>query len=309
VTKRIQRRRRKKPVASNERSNILNQIKRKAQEKKNVVSPVGRTAIDNNNNTKESKSVDTVDRTRKCQFQFSDDDDVDGNDNNDDINNDYKTNDGDTTESYDVDNTEDAHTTNKSVAIKHEIKQERDDNDEDENEDESSPSKTHTGRKNIRKIIDDQLLDVQTKQAVDAELERRRRIAEKQKEYNDSLLEQTSCSLVNDKQTDKTNNNRLVLELDSTSNEPLIEVSSKLVQQLKPHQCDGIRFLWNNVFESIDAIQNKKHAGNGCILAHCMGLGKTLQVISFLHTILNYDRITNVRKCLVLCPINAGMDR
>jgi transcriptional regulator ATRX len=101
-------------------------------------------------------------------------------------------------------------------------------------------------------------------------------------------------------------NRRLILELDQTTNEPLIEVSTKLVQQFKPHQCDGIRFLWNNVFESIDAIENKKQQGNGCILAHCMGLGKTLQVISFIHTIFNYDKITNVRTCLVLCPINAG---
>jgi len=101
-------------------------------------------------------------------------------------------------------------------------------------------------------------------------------------------------------------NSRLILELDKTTNEPLIEVSPKLVEQLKPHQCDGVRFLWNNVFESIDAIQNKKHQGNGCILAHCMGLGKTLQVITFIHTVFNYQKITNVKTCLVLCPINAG---
>jgi transcriptional regulator ATRX len=101
-------------------------------------------------------------------------------------------------------------------------------------------------------------------------------------------------------------NPRLILELDKETNEPLVEVAPKLVAQLKPHQCDGIRFLWNNVFESIDALKNKKHNGNGCILAHCMGLGKTLQVISFIHTCFSYDHITKVRTCLVLCPINAG---
>jgi transcriptional regulator ATRX len=37
-----------------------------------------------------------------------------------------------------------------------------------------------------------------------------------------------------------------------------------------------------------------------------MGLGKTLQIISFIHTVFNYDTITNVKTCLVLCPINAG---
>ena len=183
--------------------------------------------------------------------------------------------------------------------------------DADEEED-SSPTKRnngHAGRKNIRKILDDKELDVQTKQAVEAELERRKRIAEKQKEYNDNLLDQSPCISSKENEQVKNANRRLILELNQTTNEPLIEVSTKLVEQLKPHQCDGIRFLWNNVFESVDAIQNKKHDGNGCILAHCMGLGKTLQVISFIHTIFNYDKITNVRTCLVLCPINAGKRR
>jgi len=39
-----------------------------------------------------------------------------------------------------------------------------------------------------------------------------------------------------------------------------------------------------------------------------MGLGKTLQVISFIHTVFNYDKITNIRTCLVLCPINAALN-
>ena len=110
----------------------------------------------------------------------------------------------------------------------------------------------------------------------------------------------------NDNEQINNTNRRLILELDKITNEPLVEVSPKLVEQLKPHQVQGVEFLWNNVFESVDAIKNKKQSGNGCILAHCMGLGKTLQVISFIHTALNYDTITNVKTCLVLCPINAG---
>ncbi|CAF4865342.1 unnamed protein product, partial [Rotaria magnacalcarata] len=65
--------------------------------------------------------------------------------------------------------------------------------DDDDNDDsELSPSKRKLGRKNIRKIIDDQELLDQTRNAIEAERERRNRIAEKQKEYNESLLEQSS---------------------------------------------------------------------------------------------------------------------
>ncbi|CAF4738111.1 unnamed protein product [Rotaria sp. Silwood1] len=179
--------------------------------------------------------------------------------------------------------------------------------DQDEEEGISSTKRKH-GRKNIRKIIDDKELHRQTKDAIEAERERRKRIAEKQKQYNDTLLEQSSYMSTSGNDELNNSNHRLILELDKKTNEPLIEVSPKLVEQLKPHQSDGIRFLWNNVFESIDAIKKKKHNGNGCILAHCMGLGKTLQVISFIHTVFNYDKITKVKTCLILCPINAALN-
>lgn len=44
--------------------------------------------------------------------------------------------------------------------------------------------------------------------------------------------------------------------------------------------------------------------GSGAILAHCMGLGKTLSVISFLHTLLRYPEHINIRTCLIICPVN-----
>jgi transcriptional regulator ATRX len=275
-------------------------MQRKTQEKKTASPPITTTTTttaipDNNNNTKHNDSGNSLNGNKKCSFQFSDDDDEDTNNKNNDDD------DGGTTESYEVENDNEDNHNNKNGNIKKEYK----DDDEDDEED-NSPTKLKHGRKNIRKIIDDKELDTQTKHAVEAELERRKRISEKQKEYNDTLLDQsTYISHIQNEQMNNSNL-RLILELDKTTNEPLIEVSPKLVEQFKPHQCDGIRFLWNNVFESIDAIENKKQQGSGCILAHCMGLGKTLQVISFIHTIFNYDKITNVRTCLVLCPINAG---
>ena len=63
-----------------------------------------------------------------------------------------------------------------------------------------------------------------------------------------------------------------------------IAVAVPLAKLLKPHQIDGIKFMWKNSFGDLQSqisatspIGNVKAAARGCILAHNMGLGKTLQ--------------------------------
>ncbi|PIA15457.1 hypothetical protein COEREDRAFT_23239, partial [Coemansia reversa NRRL 1564] len=90
---------------------------------------------------------------------------------------------------------------------------------------------------------------------------------------------------------------------------------------MKSHQIDGVRFMWKNIVmisdHSADAASRPEGtrreglAQHGCVLAHSMGLGKTLQTISLVYTLLNEvhcgnpdfaDSIFGARRVLILCP-------
>ncbi|KAL9612420.1 MAG: hypothetical protein Q9167_002968 [Letrouitia subvulpina] len=89
--------------------------------------------------------------------------------------------------------------------------------------------------------------------------------------------------------------------------ENLIYLNPLIGARIQPHQKDGVRFIWREIIED--------HATNqGCLLAQAMGLGKTMQVISFLVTLAEAANSKNKKiqqqipkrlrdsRTLVLCP-------
>lgn len=166
----------------------------------------------------------------------------------------------------------------------------------DEAKESASPAK---GRKNIKKIIKVRDLDEETRLAAKDEAQRKKRLEERQKQYNSSF----SSKLEGDGELKE-----LVLDFDLETKEPLISVDEKLVKKLKPHQAEGIRFMWDACFESVDKINEEDSKGGGAILAHCMGLGKTLQVVTLTHTLLSHSDQTKVERVLVICPVSTVLN-
>ena len=130
------------------------------------------------------------------------------------------------------------------------------------------------GRKKIRKLISDYKLSQSTREAEQAEKERLQRL-ESNRSRRSTSLEAGDEICPSDNSADESPVEPLVLEKLSDTKSSLC-VSRGLVKQLKPHQKDGVRFLWESVCESIQML--KEGEGSGALLAHCMGLGKTIQV-------------------------------
>ncbi|KAF8588695.1 hypothetical protein K439DRAFT_582988 [Ramaria rubella] len=80
-----------------------------------------------------------------------------------------------------------------------------------------------------------------------------------------------------------------------------VVVDPILSRFLRPHQIDGVKFLYECVMGM------RKHEGQGCILADEMGMGKTLQTIALIWTLLKQNPYTGnpvIGKCLIACPVS-----
>ncbi|KAH7418343.1 P-loop containing nucleoside triphosphate hydrolase protein, partial [Cadophora sp. MPI-SDFR-AT-0126] len=89
-----------------------------------------------------------------------------------------------------------------------------------------------------------------------------------------------------------------------------VYVNEEIGHRIKQHQVDGVRFMWNQI-----VAVGSERSMQGCLLAHTMGLGKTMQVITLLVAISEAasspdpsissqipSSLKGTPKTLVLCP-------
>ena len=65
---------------------------------------------------------------------------------------------------------------------------------------------------------------------------------------------------------------QFIINLMKKDDQGHVYVHPHIAGRIKPHQVEGVRFMWNQFVV----------VGQGCLLAHTMGLGKTMQVITLL---------------------------
>ncbi|OKL61159.1 DNA repair protein rhp54 [Talaromyces atroroseus] len=78
-----------------------------------------------------------------------------------------------------------------------------------------------------------------------------------------------------------------------------VVIDPRLAKILRPHQVEGVKFLYRCTTGMID------ENANGCIMADEMGLGKTLQCITLMWSLLKQSPEagkTTVQKCVIACP-------
>ncbi|KAK6950016.1 hypothetical protein Daesc_008339 [Daldinia eschscholtzii] len=98
----------------------------------------------------------------------------------------------------------------------------------------------------------------------------------------------------------------MIINESKEDDQGFIYIHPEIAPRIKEHQVGGVRFMWNQIVDS--------RAKQGCLLAHTMGLGKTMQIITLLVAIAqaagSKDKTISSQipkrlkesKTLVLCP-------
>jgi SNF2 family DNA or RNA helicase len=98
--------------------------------------------------------------------------------------------------------------------------------------------------------------------------------------------------------------------LSTNSHQQTVSVATSLAAKLKPHQKEGIQFMFDNSFQDLANPQedHSKSIG-GCILAHNMGLGKSLSCVALIHTLFYHPVLTasyqnKIQTVILVVPVN-----
>ncbi|KAG4028266.1 hypothetical protein MFRU_023g01010 [Monilinia fructicola] len=158
-----------------------------------------------------------------------------------------------------------------------------------EEDQEDSPNKKQ------RKIFEDadaRDLREQDRARVDAQEERKKQLRARLKESDD----------IGDVRLD-----RHIINEGKFDDQGYIYVDEDIGKRIKSHQLEGVRFIWNQITADGKATQ-------GCLLAHTMGLGKTMQTITILVALAQAASSTDVSvssqvpeslrvsRTIILCP-------
>lgn len=187
----------------------------------------------------------------------------------------------------------------------------------------------------VTSLDDPMIIDTDDEEAIprDLELERQSRSLKKRRKVKRDLVAQSNQNAALARQLksqqQQSSNPEILQELLSAGSsqeqrvinltrgqddEP-IHVRGKLAREMKPYQQQGVQFMWRELTADPET-------GKGCLLAHTMGLGKTMQSIALLTCVDNASksdsanvreqlpkalRLTEARKgCslryLVICP-------
>ncbi|XP_019439922.1 PREDICTED: protein CHROMATIN REMODELING 20 isoform X1 [Lupinus angustifolius] len=163
-------------------------------------------------------------------------------------------------------------------------------------------------KKKIRRILDDTELGEETKRKIAIEKERQERLKSLRVQFSASSNETTSAGC-NGNLSEGASIEVLgdviagyIVNVVREKGEEAVRIPPSISAKLKAHQVTGIRFMWENIIQSIRKVKSGDK-GLGCILAHTMGLGKTFQVIAFLYTAMRSVDL-GLRTALIVTPVN-----
>lgn len=136
----------------------------------------------------------------------------------------------------------------------------------DEDSDVEDPDAAKSTAKKKRTIVRNK--EAQNLREID---QRRMREMEERRQANRAKIAHTGDIQVGEK-------HRFIINETKQEDEGFIYVPNSIARSIKNHQISGVRFMWNQIVANSQVRQ-------GCLLAHTMGLGKTMQIITLLMTI------------------------